>query len=129
MTPTNVPGADDGPAGSSHTHRMTPAKTTLTGRLIFIEPRPAGAVIDLLDERGHPFSVDVGLPWSAWALAAAGTLEMWAADHRRVALSFFTSRGTPRVSLSDDRYSIVLDLRAALDLSGQNNVTPQLAYR
>lgn len=81
-------------------------------RIVFLEPRRAGALLDLLGVADmEPFTVEVALPWSAWAVAAARTLESWAACDSELCVVMELVRGTPRLHLTDGCRSILLDLR------------------
>ena len=85
--------------------------------IVFLEPRPAGVLLDLvaMPDGGTggaaPFAIELALPWSAWAVAAAGVLELWARDHSQLSGTVEIARGTPQLHLTDGCYSMVLDIR------------------
>lgn len=86
-------------------------------RIVFLEPRPAGVLLDLVATSdggtagAAPLALELALPWSAWAVAAAGVLELWTRDHSQLSGTVEIARGTPQLHLTDGCYSMVLDIR------------------
>lgn len=85
-------------------------------RIVFMESKPGGLVVDALTSNGEALSLDAHVPVSTWGFAAALTLGRWAELGSQVEVELYDKREIPRVRLSDDDHLVVLDLsrRAAV---------------
>lgn len=94
----------------------------LRGRIAFATFLPSVVVIDgVLDSDGSDrtegiISLRAALPYSAWAVAAGGLIEEWAAKDIPVELRFRYSEGKQQVRICDGRSLVLFDLQAAPDL-------------
>jgi hypothetical protein len=94
----------------------------LHGRIAFATFGPGSVIIDgVLDpEAPQPvdgvFTLNAALPYSAWAVAAAGLVETWAACDSPVELRFRYSRKRQQVRISDGRSFALFDLQSAPSL-------------
>ena len=96
-----------------------PPSRTVQARVAFVTYEPGGVVIDLMaGPRGSksarlPVALEVVLPRSTWAVAAAGLLDRWARTNAEIELCGRSSSGAPRMRLSDGRSCMLVDLRRA----------------
>ena len=79
-------------------------------RIVFLESRPGGILIDALTSHGQTLSMDAQVPVSIWGFAAALTLGQWAEQGSQVEVDLLDQRGVSRVRLSDRQHLVVLDL-------------------
>ena len=90
----------------------------LRGRIAFATFRPGALTLDgvLEPDTSQPgdgvFSVHLVLPYSAWALAAAGLVDTWAACDAPVELLFRYSKNTHQVRISDGSSFVLFDLQS-----------------
>ena len=86
-------------------------------QIVLVEPNDRGALIDALaiqDDHSilpAPLTLDVHLPATRWAIAAAVALERWAVEGATVTMNFSWQQGRRRVSILDDRHYVAIDLR------------------
>lgn len=102
----------------------------LRGRIAFATFRPGSVIIDgvVEPETSQPvdgiFSLHAALPYSAWAVAAAGLVDKWAACDAPVELRFRYSNKRHQVRITDGRSFVVFDLDSAPTLRvGENTDT------
>jgi hypothetical protein len=94
----------------------------LRGRIAFATFVPSVVIIDgvLGWDDSHRtegiISLRAALPYSAWAVAAGGLIQTWAANDAPVELRFRYSQGKQQVRISDGRSLVLLDLESAPDL-------------
>lgn len=84
--------------------------SNMHSRIVFIENKPRGLVIDALTSDGRVLSVEAEVPPSMWGFAAAMALGRWAEEGTQVATELYECRGIDRLRLSDDDHLVVLDL-------------------
>jgi hypothetical protein len=104
---------------------MTPQPTptiiplVLRGRIAFATFREGGVTLDGVlepdpkDPADGVFSLHVVLPYSAWAVAAAGLVASWAECDAPVELWFRYAKKTYQVRISDGTSFVLLDLVSA----------------
>jgi hypothetical protein len=91
----------------------------LRGRIAFATFRPGALTLDGVLEPGSPvsdygvFSLHVVLPYSTWAVAAAGLVDTWAACDAAVELLFRYSSRTHQVRISDGSSFVLFDLECS----------------
>jgi hypothetical protein len=94
----------------------------LRGRIAFATFAPSVVIIDGVlgsDESDRTDGIiwlRAALPYRAWAVAAGGLIEEWAANDTPVELRFRYSQGKQQVRICDGRSLVLLDLQAAPDL-------------
>jgi len=95
----------------------------LRGRIAFATFLPSVLIIDGIldsdesDDRTEGIiSLRGALPYSAWAVAAGGLIQEWAARDVPVELRFRYCEGKQQVRICDGRSLVLLDLRSAPDL-------------
>ena len=97
----------------------TVSPLVLRGRIAFATFKPGGVIIDgvLEPETSYPadgvFSLHARLPYSAWAVAAAGLVETWAAADAPIELRFRYSKKRQQVRITDGVSFVLFDLRSA----------------
>jgi len=113
----------------------TVSPLVLRGRIAFATFRPGAVTIDgVLEPEASPqvdgvFSLEAVLPYSAWAVAAAGLVDTWAGDDAPVELRFRYSRQRKQVRISDGRSFVVFDLQSApsLRIGGRTESRPPIS--
>lgn len=116
--------------------RSTLMPLMLRGRIAFATFLPGGVIIDgVLDsdvpdrteqDRTHGIiSLRAVLPYSAWAVAAGGLIQTWAAKDTPVELRFRYSQGDQQVRISDGRSLVLLDLLSTPDMRIGNGADAQ----
>jgi hypothetical protein len=94
----------------------------LRGHIAFATFLPSVVVIDgVLDSEASDRTEGIvclraTLPYSAWAVAAGGLIQEWAAKDIPVELRFRYSEGKQQVRICDGRSFVLLDLQSAPDL-------------
>jgi hypothetical protein len=89
----------------------------LHGRIAFASFLPGGLVVDCVIGTRSSSDVDgivtltAVLPYSPWALAAAGLIEIWADADTPVELRFNYSKPNTQVRITDGRSLVLLDLQ------------------
>lgn len=84
--------------------------SSMHSRIVFLENKPGGLVIDALTSDGRVLSMDASVPASMWGFAATLTLGRWAELGSQIRVELYDQRGEPRVRLRDETHLIVLAL-------------------
>jgi hypothetical protein len=98
--------------------------SSMHSRIVFIESKPGGLVIDALASDGRALSMDAVVPASMWGFAAALTLGRWAEQGSQVTVDLFEKGGSRRVRLSDEDHLVMLDLTRPASLSPLSDREP-----
>lgn len=91
--------------------------SSMHSRIIFLETKPGGMIVDALTSDGRVLSMDAAVPVSMWGFAAALTLGRWAELGAQVEVELYYQRGVHRVRLTDREHVVVLDLTRAAAVS------------
>lgn len=105
--------------------------SSMHSRIVFLENKPGGLVIDALTSDGRVLSMDSSVPASMWGFAAALTLGRWEELGSQIQVELYDQRGAHRVRLRDGEHLIVLDLTCPATVSSRagEHLEKEGAYR